>query len=237
MLASQYARKRRLQIRDFFVESDAELILRTLIGETPWGLVFNDGARVVQMSQEEVARLTQAQRSQLLAGVHQRARQGYQFLYSHYPIYSAYFAQRPEATDDFLLFRLFEFLNSVPFLSFAREVTGLDAIQWADAHATLYGPGQFLKYHTDESPTEQRLAAYVINLTKDWGRDWGGYLQFFNDRYDIEEAYRPIFNAINIFTIPADHSVGMVATYCQSSRYSITGWLRGDQPPAAIAAR
>ena len=83
---------------------------------------------------------------------------------------------------------------------------------------------------TDEQKNEQRLAAYVFNLTR-IGRDWGGYLQFYDAESDIEHAFRPIFNALNIFLVPAVHSVGMVAPYAPGMRYSITGWLRGDDPP------
>ena len=72
----------------------------------------------------------------------------------------------------------YEFINSPRFLEFVRRLTGLDDIRWADGHATLYRAGHFLKFHTDEKPADKRRAAYVLNFTKDWGRDWGGLLQF-----------------------------------------------------------
>ena len=230
-LARDYAAKGRLQIRDFLVEADAESVLQSMTNATPWGVAFNDGPRVIQLDMQATARMTAAQGQELLAGIQQRARTGYQFVYNYYPLYESYFDPNAARTP---LFAAFEFVNSPAFLDFTRRLTGLEDIRWADAHATLYQAGHFLKYHTDETPSQRRLAAYVLNFTKGWGRDWGGYLQFFNDRYDIEEAYRPIFNGLNIFTIPADHSVGMVSSYCANGRYSITGWLRGDEPPGPI---
>ena len=230
-LASIYADKQRLQVRDFFVPDDAERILGMLATETPWGIAFNDGVRVIQTDMATAARMSPEEGQRLLAQIHARARTGYQFLYNYYPLFQSYFER---AAPPVPLFGLYEFLNSPAFLDFVRRVTGLADIRWADAHATLYQAGHFLKYHTDETPTEKRLAAYVLNFTKGWGRDWGGYLQFFNERYDIEEAYRPIFNGLKIFTIPADHSVGMVSTYCAHGRYSVTGWLRADNPPGPI---
>ncbi|MBC8025073.1 MAG: 2OG-Fe(II) oxygenase, partial [Steroidobacteraceae bacterium] len=157
-----------------------------------------------------------------------RARSGYQFFYDHFPLSSEIASGRPvpPALADF-----FGFVNSDETLDFVRRVTSLPTIRWADAHATRYRAGHFLKYHTDENAAEARLAAYVFNFTRDWGRDWGGYLQFFDERYDVEAGYRPIFNALNLFTVPADHSVSMVAAYVRSSRLSITGWFRGDDPP------
>jgi len=233
-LAADYARKGRLQVRDVFTEPTAEALLAMLERETPWGIAFNDGARVIQLDQAQCQGLSPADRQRIAAGVAEGARRGYQFIYSFFPLFQAYFDPGAPRSP---LFALYEWLNSPAFLDFARRLTGLDGIVWADAQATMFSSGQFLKYHTDETPSQQRLAAYVINLTKDWGRDWGGFLQFFDEKYDVEEALRPVFNAINIFTVPADHAVGVVAPYVQRGRLAITGWLRGDQPPGPIGGR
>jgi SM-20-related protein len=230
--AARYARSRRMQIRDVLAPEGAEAVLRSLQTETQWGVAFNDGPNVTQVTASQAARLSLDQQRQILGGIHERARSQFQFFYNFYPLSKAYFsADAPCAT----LAALFEYLNGGEFLDFIRAVTGLRTIRWADAHATLYRAGHFLKYHTDENDKEHRLAAYVLNFTKDWGRDWGGYLQFFDAGYDIEQAYRPVFNALNLFAVPSDHSVGMVAAYAPGSRYSITGWFREDEPPGPIA--
>jgi len=229
-LAGAYRAKGRIQIRDLLGEESAAAVLAALEG-VPWGLAFNEGANVVQLDADAVAKLSREQAAQIMAGVHERARSGYQFLYAYYPLLTAYFTP---GTERLPIYDAFEFINSAPFLDFIRTVTGLANIRWADGQATLFRAGHFLKYHTDESPKETRLAAYVINMTKGWGRDWGGFLQFFDERYDVEQAFRPVFNAINIFTIPADHSVSMVSSYAPGNRLSITGWFRGDDPPGPI---
>jgi SM-20-related protein len=230
-LARDYARKGRLQIREIFTAETADAMLAMLTQETPWGIAFNDGDRVVQLDAAQLARLSPQDRQRIATGVAEGARAGYQFLYSYYPLLQAYF---DPASPPSPLFRVFEWLNSDAFLGFARQLTGLTDIVWADAQATRFAAGHFLKYHTDETPSQQRRAAYVINLTKDWGRDWGGFLQFFDEKFDVEEGLRPIFNAINVFTVPAHHSVGVVAPYVDRGRLAITGWLRGDQPPRPI---
>ena len=229
-LASAYRTRRRLQIRDLLTEPSAEAVLGA-IEMLPWGLAYNDGNRVVELDAKAVDRLSREEAGRVMAGIHERARSAYQFVYAYYPLLTAYFTPGAERLA---IFDMFEFINSAPFIDFIRKVTGLADIRWADGQATLFRAGHFLKYHTDESPNEQRLAAYVINMTKGWGRDWGGYLQFFDERYDVDQAYRPVFNAINIFTIPADHSVSMVSSYAPGNRYSITGWFRGDDPPGPI---
>ncbi len=230
-LADAYAAKGRLQVRDFLTEVSAESVLAVLEVQTPWGLCFNDGDRVVQIDAERIQHLTTAERMHISSGVTEGARRGFQFLYGIYPLFAAYFESTAPRTP---LAAVYEWLNGPAFLGFMRQVTGIKEIVWADAQATNYGAGHFLKYHTDENPAEKRLAAYVLNFTKGWGRDWGGFLQFFDETYDIECAYRPVFNAVNIFTVPAHHSVGMVSSYVPRGRLSITGWLRGDDPPGQI---
>ena len=220
--------RRRLQIREFLVAEDAERVHRMLAQETPWWTAFNDGERVAQVAPDVAARLTPQQVAEIQAGIQQRAQTQYQFLYNYYPLFAHYFM--PEVPW-LPVFEAYEFLNSEPMLGFFRQLTGRDDIRWADGQATLYRAGHFLKCHTDEQQQENRIAAYVLNLTKEWDRDWGGYLEFFDANHDIEQAFRPIFNALNIFLIPAPHSVGMVASYAPGMRYSITGWLRGDDPP------
>lgn len=227
-LGRQLADRRRLQIRDFLVAEDAERIHAMLAAQTPWWTAFNDGERVAQVSPEIAARLTREQAAEIHAGIQLRAQSQYQFLYDYYPLFAHYFM--PEVPW-MPLFEVYEWLNSEATLAFFRRLTGNDDIRWADGQATLYRAGHFLQCHTDEQKDEQRLAAYVFNLTREWGRDWGGYLQFYDSNADIDHAFRPIFNALNIFLIPAVHSVGMVAPYAPGMRYSITGWLRGDDPP------
>ena len=230
-LARGFAEKGRLQIRDFLVAGDAEHVHGLLAHKTPWWTAFNDGERVAQISPEMEARLTREQVVQIQAGIRDRAQRQYQFFYQYYPLFAHYFMDEIPWMP---LFEAYEFMNSRPVLAMLRRVTGREDIRWADGQATLYRAGHFLKCHTDEQRNEQRIAAYVLNLTREWDRDWGGYLQFYDGNGDIEQAFRPIFNGLNIFRIPAPHSVGMVANYAPGMRYSLTGWLRGDEPPGAF---
>ena len=227
-LARDFAATGRMQVRDFLVPEDAGHVHDLLSQRTPWWLVFNNGDRVEQLPPEYLAQLSQAQVNQMLLGIQERARTRYQFLYHFYPMVSTYFT--PTAPKLPVL-EVYEFLNSPATLDFFRTLTGRPDIQWADAQATLYRSGNFLKSHTDQEPSDHRVAAYVVNFTRVWERDWGGYLQFFDARHDIERAYRPIFNALNIFRVPQDHSVGMVSSFATGMRFSVTGWFRSDAPP------
>ena len=121
-------------------------------------------------------------------------------------------------------------LNSEAFLGFVRQLTGDPRPVYCDAQATRYRAGQFLTAHDDNLAGKDRLYAYVLNLTPAWRIEWGGLLMFHDADGHVAEAYAPKFNAINIFSVPAWHSVSQVASYVDQHRLAITGWIRGSKP-------
>jgi Rps23 Pro-64 3,4-dihydroxylase Tpa1-like proline 4-hydroxylase len=229
-LTHRYREKRRLHIPEFLASEDADRVYAELL-RTPWSTVFNENERVHRIGPDEAARLSQAQVAAMMQGIGARAADRFQFLYQYDPIFVRYFADPHPWMP---IFELYEFLNSPAMLDMFRALTGQDSILWADAQATLFRPGHFLKAHNDLKREEQRVAAYVLNFSKDWQKDWGGYLQFFDSTGNVEQGLKPSFNAINLFTVPADHSVEMVATYAAGNRLAVTGWLRADDPPGAF---
>ncbi len=233
VLARKYAEKGRLQVREIFTPEAAQEIYQRLSKVDYW-LAYNEGETVRQLRPQDLRSLTREQAMQIQQHVNTSAAKGYQYLYNYFPLLSAYFSPK---VPDLPLFAVYEFINSKPFLDFARKLTGHDNIRWADGQATLYRATHFLKVHTDHVPAEHRIAAYVLNFTPEWDTDWGGLLQFWTEDGDIEQAYKPTFNALNVFSIPARHSVSMVTPYSPGLRFSITGWFRGDDPPGAFPAR
>lgn len=221
-LAEAYSHKRRLQIRHILAPDSAEYLARCLESEVPWGLACCDVEPKLYRA-EEVARWSDSKRKQLIGQIYRRATREFQYAYACYPMLDAYlqsWAQVP-ALDCFL-----DYLNSDEMLSFVRTVTGRRDIIKGDAQATRYGPGHFLKCHNDDVESEYRAAAYVFNFTRRWDADWGGYLQFYDENGDIEQAFLPRFNTLNIFTVPQRHSVSYVPAYAGGARYAITGWFR-----------
>jgi SM-20-related protein len=229
-LAADYEKKNRLQLRNFLTPDSAQA-LHTYLHELPWGLAYNEGANVVQLHAHMVAQLGQQEAARIMAGIQERARVQYQFLYAFYPILTAYFSPQVKRHK---VFGFYELINSEPVLETIRTVTGLPNIQWADGQATWFKPGHFLKAHTDEQEAEGRVAAYVMNLSADWDRDWGGFLQFYDSAGNIEEGFQPAFNTLNLFTVPQLHAVSMVSTYVTAERLAVTGWFRSDEPPGPI---
>ncbi len=131
------------------------------------------------------------------------------------------------AHGDCCLTGLIAALNHPDSLATFRAITGERARSaLVNGQATRYLPGHFLTSHDDGIDGEDRVAAYVINLTKGWRADWGGMLQFHNAAGDIPLALKPGFNTIHLFRVPQMHSVSYVAPFAGAPRYAITGWLR-----------
>jgi Rps23 Pro-64 3,4-dihydroxylase Tpa1-like proline 4-hydroxylase len=223
-LSSAYAATGRLHVPGFLHPDDAALLHQSLRNRQDWRLVVNQGERSFDLDREAQKALSAEQRQQLEAAVHAEARYGFQYLYE-----SVRVPDQPEQRlgDDPLL-AFARFMSSDPVRGFLREVTGCDAIDFADAQATAYSPGHFLTAHDDEVAGKHRHAAYVYNLTPRWRVDWGGLLLFEDSSGHVEQGFTPSFNALNLFTVPQPHSVSMVAPFAANRRYSITGWLRGS---------
>ena len=215
-LAEAFRRSGRLHIPNVLTEAAAVRLFRALQQETPWTVTLNKGANFL-----DIEKVSPEERSKLAMGAFERAHSQFQYIYDNHRLSRN---GEPYGNPGHYLAKLVAFLNAPATLAFMREVTGLDAIAWADAQATLYRPGDFLTVHDDETGGHKRLAAYVLNMTPGWRPDWGGVLQFFDARGNVAEGFVPTFNALNMFRVPAQHSVSQVALY-GGYRYSITGWF------------
>ena len=223
-LASTFARDRRVQIRNVLTEETADTIHDILARGTRWGLAWNAGERPADVRHDELAAISPAQRQAIGQSIGQAANaRRYAFAYNRYPMLDAYLQRwAPDGPHDLLL----EHINDTPLLDLVREVTGFDDLIKADAQATLFAPNQFLGLHTDSHVGEGWRVAYVLNLTRDWHEDWGGYLLFYDEEGDVVAGYKPRFNALNLFAVPQRHSVTYVPPFSPVGRFAITGWFR-----------
>ena len=220
-LAPIFARAGRLHIPGVLAPAGAAALHLHLSQELPWSLVVHDGECVREAKPELRRQYGEELDQNLRKEAYGSAANRFQFLYE----YSSVTPSRSDVPSS-LLTQFLEFLNSPPFIRFARELTGRAAIDWADGQATCYRAGHFLTAHDDSAANQNREAAYVFNFTPTWKADWGGLLQFIDSDGHIVEAYTPRFNALNIFTVPQLHCVSAVAPFAPAARYSITGWLR-----------
>jgi Rps23 Pro-64 3,4-dihydroxylase Tpa1-like proline 4-hydroxylase len=215
--ARAFAQDGRLHIPVILTPRSAERVHRCLAQETPWTLIVNKNG-----TRQDLPAITTQERIAHAQAAWEYGRENFAYVYDNHRL-----SHKGEAYPraDHYLARIVEFLNGRPFLEFMRRVTGMEAIAFADAQATLYRPGDFLSPHEDDFEGKNRLAAYVLNMTPQWRGDWGGQLQFLDADGQVESGYVPAFNALNVFHIPKTHWVSQVAFH-GGLRYSVTGWLR-----------
>jgi SM-20-related protein len=225
-LAADFARDGRVQVRDLLTKETAEEVFKILSGATPWGIAWQAGDKEKPQAIEapELQQSGAAKQREIAEGTYEAAaKREYAFQFARYPILNAYLGKWNEGgAYDVLL----EHINAPDTLGFIRQVTGIPTITKGDAQATLFAPGHFLGRHIDSHVAEGWIVAYVMNFTKDWQPDWGGYLNFFDEDGDIVAGYRPRFNALNMFKVPRAHAVSFVPPFAPVGRFAITGWFR-----------
>lgn len=221
--AALFARDGRVLLRDVLQSGTADVLHHCLDAEVPWGLTYIPalGADPALLPAERLAELSANERSGIRQRANACAERGFAFVYGTYMMVSAY---RERRDPDLALHPMLEFLNSPVFLELMARITGIGGLIKANAQATRYYRGDFLKPHTD-GPNPARKVAYVLNLTRDWKAEWGGMLHFMDPQGRALEAYFPEFNSLSLFRVPAWHFVNRVADAATHPRYAITGWL------------
>ncbi|WP_239805821.1 2OG-Fe(II) oxygenase [Croceicoccus hydrothermalis] len=224
-LSNTFAQDGRLRIGDILAPGDADALYRYLTEDGEWWRTLNMGEKSWDLGPESIAALTQEQERELTAAIHAQAQDGFQYVYDRIRV-SDDPAERCER--NWPVDRFVEAMNRPETLAILRMITGNDAISYVDGQATRYLPGQFLTAHDDAIARKNRIAAYVLNLTPQWRGEWGGLLQFHAQDGDIERAFTPGYNILNLFRVPQMHSVSLVAPFAGGPRLAITGWLRHD---------
>lgn len=212
----------RVQVPAFLQEPSALRLRECLEREVPWEPgqrsdrppLLPAAAQALPPAQQDRARLVEALR---------RAMGGFEFFFDRFKMIEA---RRDGLYPELLLHVIVDFLNSPDFIAFTHELTGDTRIRMVSAMAVRYRPGHFLRLHDDKSHEEDRAFAYVINLGRNWEADWGGLLQFLDDRQNVVETFTPHWNSLSLFRVPQAHQVSQVAPWAGDHRYSITGWFR-----------
>jgi SM-20-related protein len=221
-LAARFAATGRLQVGGLLADTAAGWLHDHLRGRTDWRQVLNSGDKVFELDREARAAMTPAQHAALDDAVHAGARAGFQYRYETIRVPDD---AGERAVSDDPLARFAAWMSGGEMRDFLRRVTGAPGIDFADAQATAYAPGDFLTAHDDAVAGKHRHAAYVFGLSPDWRAEWGGLLLFHGADSRVEGLV-PSFNTLNLFAVPQVHSVSQVTRAAPMRRYSITGWLR-----------
>jgi len=218
-----------VHIPDFIDAKDAAILHEGLRQRTDWRQVLTTTTGFVELDRPTRSQLTPEQTQALDDAVYAQARGSFQYRYETLRVPDGV-AERAAIADKVSDFA--RMMSTGEALDFLRMVTGARDIQYADAQATAYSPGDFLTGHDDAVIGKSRRAAYVFGLTPVWRLEWGGLLLFHGTDGHVDRGLVPTFNSLNLFAVPQTHSVSEVTRAAAYRRYAITGWLRGETQPA-----
>lgn len=190
--------------------------LETILLNLNFDIATTVNGRPQLFSVEELKRRTNQEKQQLFSHIYEQASQGVGFTYGRHAL---------SETENVALKNFKSEMNKKSLLETFSQVSQQNIIK-ASAQATCYQKGDFLTRHNDVVPSEGRVYAYVLGLTKQWHPDWGGLLQFFEQDGTPTMSFAPQFNSLTIFDVSKIHSVTYVTPFAKSKRLSITGWFR-----------
>ena len=220
--AQDLREKSRVQIPGLLTPAYADRLLAAA-REVDYSVVTTRESGHLDLPSTWLASLDPSQRKGLGQTIQASATARFQYLFDNHPIYDLVQAgQAAPVWRD-----LVAFLNGEAFLGLMRRLTGEPRIAMADAQLTRFRPGHFLTRHDDHADGKNRYFAYVLNLSPVWMADWGGLLAFHGEEGNVDAAFTPRFNALNLLRTPQPHSVTQVALFAGGDRISVTGWLRG----------
>lgn len=222
-LAQQFAQQGYVRIPGFLKKKAAVELANDLSKRGDWNRTLLLDGEARNLPRAAYNALPPENRRKLDLAIYLGARKGFEYRYENIRVPDDE-AGREAMNDPLAEFA--SFMSQGPARDLLRSVIGVDAVDFADAQATLYGPGDFLTGHHDDVEGKNRHAAYVFGLTPNWMLEWGGLLLLHDKDGDVERGLVPAFNTLNIFRVPRMHSVSEVTRAAGHGRLSITGWLR-----------
>lgn len=229
--AEKFARIGRVQVSNVLTQKSAMAVRDLLENGTRWPVTWRAGSLGSYLLPDQLAKMSREELAAIEQAISEAGRRGeFCYLYWSYPLDKAFDEKWNQGS---VHEQLRDELRGDAFASLLRDVTGHPEIVGADGYATHYGPRHFLARHDDQGSTWRRVVAFVLNVTFiEWNPDFGGYLTFYDEDGDVECAFRPKFNTLNLFSVPQHHSVTPVAPFAPKGRAAISGWARDTlQPP------
>jgi SM-20-related protein len=212
----------RIHIPGFLARESADMLWRELARDTRWTTVQWGRSGRHELSEQMYLALTPEQMQQFAASAYDGAHAEFRYLFEQRTVAHEFVGR---ASDQSLLARFADLLNTEALLTQVRQMTGISTLCMADVRATCYRAGHFLTRHADKDPFGKRRLAYVLSLTPQWRAEWGGQLQFLDDQGHVIETHLPCFNVLTLFLVPQLHAVSVVAPFAPTGRYSVTGWF------------
>lgn len=221
-LASAVAGDGYVCIPDFIAADDLDPLIEGLIKAPSWALTrLKDGVEDY-VTAERIRTMTERNRSRLSQEIYAVARAGHQYVYQRLPIDMAAETGGQEEHPAVVLHGV---MNSAPIIDLARAVSGDSAISRVMCEGRYFHTNQFyMRQRGTDADAGNRLG-YELMLTPNWLPDFGGYLQFHDDKDDITHALMARRNVLVLYDAARPVSVSAIAPFCDRVRLSVAGWF------------
>ena len=191
-----------------------------------WIQVINKPGGVLEMELNEWEALGSRRKTGIQRDMYARGARGFQYSYAAIRI-----PTKDEVDDDDSPLADFSrFMMSAGLRQTVEAIIGTEGLHFTDGQATAYGVDDFLTGHDDDVPGRDRVAAFVLGMTPVWRLEWGGLLIFHPTASADALALVPAFNTLDLFAVPALHSVSQVMPCAEGPRHALTGWLSRRAP-------
>ena len=219
-LAKRFQETGRLRIPAFLGAGHVEM-RDYLMHTDEWIQVINKPGGVLEMELNEWQALGTRRKATVQRDMYERGARGFQYSYAAIRIPT----ENELDGEDSPLADFSHFMMSAGLLETVEAIIGTKNLHFTDGQATAYGVGDFLTGHDDNVPGRNRVAAFVLGMTPVWRLEWGGLLIFHPTASEDALALVPAFNTLDLFAVPALHSVSQVMPCAEGPRHALTGWL------------
>ncbi len=221
-LAATYACQGRVRITNF-LSRGAEELYAYLAACDEWTQLLKTARGVLEPDRERWRDLSDRRRAAIRQAMHNRAKRGFQYSYAALRVPAIGENDVEGPLQDFALF-----MQQRNVLDAMQAITGGTVHGFINGQVTSYSEGDFLTGHDDNVKGENRIAAFVLGLTKRWRPEFGGLLLFHGESNPEVTAMVPQFNTLDLFRVPQIHSVSLITPVATHDRHSLSGWLTSE---------
>ena len=218
----KYLKDGRVRIANFFTDDSADYLLDLIVKHEIWYFAYNNNDQYYESTVEDVRALPEKTYNQFMGNIEARASNNFQYAFNQYHISQAIAYKENIGSP---IHSVDAYFNSDAFLASMKKITLDKDIVKADSYISSFQNRHFLTSHDDNHQKHNRSAAFTLGMTKQWNKNWGGYLEFYDSIDNIKEAFKPSFNTLILFSVPQEHAVQQVTSFAQKDRLSYLGWL------------
>lgn len=219
-LAAAFKKAGRVQVKDALEDKSADTLSETIEKKAIWLSVFLDGEKARAVSGQQAKSLTNRRQRDMMQKIYFQARDSFQYVHFECPLDKIPDSQEPDGLKDADVF-----FKSDGFRDFLRGVAGVKTGELEDVRARWLQREQFMTDSALATNLPDCKLWFSMDVTRKWRPHWGGHLNFLDSDGEIEQAWSPGFNRLNIYAGGTRHSISYVTPFHDAFCLSVCGRL------------